>query len=764
MALAILSNSGKISYNIKELIADKFSDLPVEGLAAGSTAYVVDEETTYMFNSLGQWIETDIGTGGSSGVKTVLLKEGEYDPITGEPTIDNPKKGVFYFVPEGDGSSTEWIYVNEKWEKIGHPDIDMSVYVQFKDIDKTLTQLDKPADSKTVGDKLDGLDSRVSDIESNYLTSENIDTTLKIEGAVAESKTVGDKIDGLDGRISDIESDYLTSEDIDTTLSIEGAIADSKAVGDKISDINDLIDNIEDTLIPAVSDRVSTLEDTTVPAISNRVSEIEDTVIPELTDKVSTIEDTTIPGLSDKITTLEDTTIPAILDRVSTIEDTTIPGLSNKISTIEETTIPGISDRLSTVENTTIPDITDRLSTIENDYLTSSDIDATLSKEGAAADAKATKDALDSKQPKLDSSNLKTVGGQTLLGSGDIALATINGQSVVGGGNISIATLAPVVLKEGEFDPETGIPTIENPDSNSMYFTPKEDGTCYEWVYVKETWELVGNADVDLSNYVTFDDIDSTLAESGKAADAKVVGDEIAKMQPKLDDSNLKTVCGQTLLGSGNIEIDTIAYENIESVVEGYDFYLKNYDLAATYVDTNMKVFTEENYNKPFEFELEFTQYQTRGSASYIFCIGNGTNSSPLLYAIDRDGVNYSRIRIAQLTSTDATTGYKNLTDNYWDGTVVSDTYRIIVTRDADKSYFVTCYKNGTLYTQTANAPGFAWNNKQVASTPASMTNTNDGSILIGVGYSGASSYTVPVTKMHINYAKFKWLDKEVNE
>jgi len=46
--------------------------------------------------------------------------------------------------------------------------------------------------------------------------------------------------------------------------------------------------------------------------------------------------------------------------------------------------------------------------------------------------------ALNGKQASLNSSNLKTVGGNTLLGSGDVAFKTVNGTSVVGAGSITV--------------------------------------------------------------------------------------------------------------------------------------------------------------------------------------------------------------------------------------------------------------------------------------------------------------------------------------
>lgn len=52
--------------------------------------------------------------------------------------------------------------------------------------------------------------------------------------------------------------------------------------------------------------------------------------------------------------------------------------------------------------------------------------------------------------------------------------------------------------------------------------------------------------------------IDTTLTESGMAADAKVVGDALKEKQPKgnyLTEAQLKTINGQSLVGTGDIEI-----------------------------------------------------------------------------------------------------------------------------------------------------------------------------------------------------------------
>jgi hypothetical protein len=57
-----------------------------------------------------------------------------------------------------------------------------------------------------------------------------------------------------------------------------------------------------------------------------------------------------------------------------------------------------------------------------------------------------------------------------------------------------------------EYDNETRMPTIVNPDSSTFYLVPTEDGTSpdlfTEWVYVNDAWEMFGSAKIDLSDYI----------------------------------------------------------------------------------------------------------------------------------------------------------------------------------------------------------------------------------------------------------------------
>ena len=63
------------------------------------------------------------------------------------------------------------------------------------------------------------------------------------------------------------------------------------------------------------------------------------------------------------------------------------------------------------------------------------------------------------------------------------------------------------ICSSSEYDSETRIPTIAQPNNITFYLVPTEDGTSpdlfTEWVYVNNAWEMFGSASVDLSGYLT---------------------------------------------------------------------------------------------------------------------------------------------------------------------------------------------------------------------------------------------------------------------
>lgn len=63
------------------------------------------------------------------------------------------------------------------------------------------------------------------------------------------------------------------------------------------------------------------------------------------------------------------------------------------------------------------------------------------------------------------------------------------------------------ICSASEYDAETRIPTIANPNDKTFYLVPTEDGTSpdlfTEWVYVNNAWEMFGSMKIDLSGYLT---------------------------------------------------------------------------------------------------------------------------------------------------------------------------------------------------------------------------------------------------------------------
>lgn len=60
-----------------------------------------------------------------TSVNFIVLNEGQYDPNTHKPLIDNPQGGIIYLVQDvsntTDNIYKEWIYVNDKWDELGAP-------------------------------------------------------------------------------------------------------------------------------------------------------------------------------------------------------------------------------------------------------------------------------------------------------------------------------------------------------------------------------------------------------------------------------------------------------------------------------------------------------------------------------------------------------------------------------------------------------------------------------------------------------------------
>ena len=127
-------------------------------------------------------------------------------------------------------------------------------------------------------------------------------------------------------------------------------------------------------------------------------------------------------------------------------------------------------------------------------------------------------------------------------------------------------------------------------DTHTIYFVAKTGttGDVYnEYIYINNTWELIGNTQVDLTNYYTKTETDTLL---GGKQDTLVSG------------TNIKTINGTSIVGSGDLTIEgtpevaisttqpvnpTKIWINPNEVITGSGFELnKIYPIGSLYFNT----------------------------------------------------------------------------------------------------------------------------------------------------------------------------------
>lgn len=89
---------------------------------------------------------------------------------------------------------------------------------------------------------------------------------------------------------------------------------------------------------------------------------------------------------------------------------------------------------------------------------------------------------------------------------------------------VSELSLPIIILTSGEFDPQTGVPTIQNPQENVFYLVPTgvDTNNLYEeWIYTGTAWERFGAGGTipDMTNYYTKTQADALLADKADASD-----------------------------------------------------------------------------------------------------------------------------------------------------------------------------------------------------------------------------------------------------
>lgn len=252
-----------------------------------------------------------------------------------------------------------------------------------------------------------------------------------------------------------------------------------------------------------------------------------------------------------------------------TINGNTITGTGNLIitggSSIDDTAPGSVSDTDVTWSaskiNTEITNVkTDILGGVGTAYDTLQEIAAAIAS-GSGADA-AILNAIGNKQDILVDSgtgaNIKTIEGTSILGSGNIDFVTINGQSILGTGNIAISNINDTTTGTGSTWSSTKISTELSGKQATLI-----SGTSLKSI---EGVDLLGSGNIDLISINGTSLIGSTnlvvsiIDDAGTGTNvaysaSKVNGLLSSKQDTLVSGTNIKTLDGAVVLGSGNIPI-----------------------------------------------------------------------------------------------------------------------------------------------------------------------------------------------------------------
>lgn len=94
-------------------------------------------------------------------------------------------------------------------------------------------------------------------------------------------------------------------------------------------------------------------------------------------------------------------------------------------------------------------------------------------------------------------------------------------------------------------------------ESNKIYLvassSPESQDSYDEYIWVNNSWEKIGNTDINLDNYVTIDYLTNALSQY--VTQSSLTELLSTKQDILISGINVKTINGQSILGEGNIEI-----------------------------------------------------------------------------------------------------------------------------------------------------------------------------------------------------------------
>ena len=148
------------------------------------------------------------------------------------------------------------------------------------------------------------------------------------------------------------------------------------------------------------------------------------------------------------------------------------------------------------------------------------------------------------KQDKLTFDNIPTQNSTNPVTSGGIynAIANIN-------------TMNIHICAQGEYNAETGVPTIQSPNTQTFYLVPSGEGNdmFVEWIYANSKWEIFGGARVDLTDYALKSELPTKVSELNNDSDYLTSYTETDPTVPQWAKESNKPTYTASEVGLGNV-------------------------------------------------------------------------------------------------------------------------------------------------------------------------------------------------------------------
>ena len=138
------------------------------------------------------------------------------------------------------------------------------------------------------------------------------------------------------------------------------------------------------------------------------------------------------------------------------------------------------------------------------------------------------------------------------------------------------------ICSSNEYDSETRIPTITNPDDKTFYLVPTEDGISpdlfTEWVYVNNAWEMFGSMKIDLSGYLTDVKVNDTSIVTDGVANVPIASNSVlGAVRSRVGDNGIQ------ILGSGYLGTYVASDSDVKNGTHPYRPLSPNRQHAATF-------------------------------------------------------------------------------------------------------------------------------------------------------------------------------------